>query len=70
MVMKYRVIIEKGPKSYGACVPDLPGCIAVGTTRREVMNLMKEAIDFHLEGLLLQREPAPLPKARGPGRRE
>ncbi len=59
--MKYAVVIEKGPKSYGAHAPDLPGCIAVGKTRREVMRLIKEAIEFHIEGLRLQGEPVPLP---------
>lgn len=70
MVMRYDVVIEKGPKSYGACVPDLPGCIAVGRTRREVMNLIEEAIDFHLEGLRLEGVPVPPPKARGRDQRE
>jgi predicted RNase H-like HicB family nuclease len=46
--MKYLVIIEKGPKSYGAYVPDLPGCIAVGDTRGEVKKLIREAINCTL----------------------
>ena len=49
--MKYTVIIEKGESSYGAFVPDLPGCIAAGKTENEVLNLIKEAIEFHIEGL-------------------
>lgn len=48
---QYMVIIEKGETSYGAYVPDLPGCIAVSETREEVLELIKEAIEFHLEGL-------------------
>ena len=49
--MRYMIIIEKGAESYGAYVPDLPGCVAVGETKDEVMQLIREAIEFHLEGL-------------------
>ena len=49
--MKYTVIIEKGETSYGAFVPDLPGCIAVGESNEEVLKRIKEAIEFHLEVL-------------------
>ena len=49
--MRYMVVIEHGPTSWGAHVPDLPGCIAVAETRTEVLRLMREAIDFHIEGL-------------------
>lgn len=49
--MKYLVVIEKGVTSYGAHVPDLPGCIAVGNTKDEVLTLIREAIEFHIEGL-------------------
>ena len=49
--MKYTVIIEEGDSSYGAFVPDLPGCIAVGETKKEAIELIKEAIEFHIEGL-------------------
>ena len=59
--MRYLVIIEKGESSWGAHVPDLPGCIAVAETRQEVTALSKDAIDFHLEGLREQGEPIPLP---------
>ncbi len=45
------VVIEKGEKGYGAHVPDLPGCIAAGETREEVISLIKEAIEFHIEDL-------------------
>jgi len=51
MKKKYAVVIEKGPTSYGAYVPDLPGCVAVGETREEVQRLIKEAMQFHLEGM-------------------
>lgn len=49
--MKYTVVIEKAEKNYGAYVPDLPGCVALAETRQEVMKLIHEAIEFHLEGL-------------------
>ncbi len=49
--MRYLVILEQGPSSFGAYVPDLPGCVAVSDTREEVLTLIKEAIEFHLEGL-------------------
>ncbi len=60
--MKYTVIIEKGTTSFGAYVPDLPGCVAVGETEEEVKILIKEAIEFHIEGLRL--ETMKIPKAR------
>lgn len=49
--MRYMVIIEQGETSFGAYVPDLPGCIAVGETEQEVLELITEAVVFHLEGL-------------------
>ncbi len=49
--MKYAIVIEKGDSSYGAYVPDLPGCVAADETRKEVIKLIKEAIAFHLEGM-------------------
>lgn len=61
--MRYAVIIEKGPESWGAHVPDLPGCVAVGASREEVLHLIKEAIEFHLDGLMEDRQPIPLPSS-------
>jgi len=49
--MRYMVVIEKGESSWGAYVPDLPGCVAVGETEDEVKQLIQEAIEFHLEDL-------------------
>ena len=49
--MQYLVIFEKDVNSYGAYVPDLPGCVAVGETMEEVHSLITEAIQFHIEGL-------------------
>jgi len=45
------VVIERGESSWGAHVPDLPGCIAVGETRDEVIGLIREAIALHIDGL-------------------
>ncbi len=59
----YLVVIEKGPTSFGAYSPDLPGCIAVGDTREEVSALMREAVVFHLEGMRQGGEPIPEPTA-------
>ena len=58
---KYAVIIEKGPTSYGAYIPDLPGCVAVADTVEEVEKLIREAIEFHLEGLREDGEAIPDP---------
>jgi predicted RNase H-like HicB family nuclease len=57
--MRYVVIIERGHQSWGAHVPDLPGCVAVGETRAEVLQLIREAIDFHIEGLRQDGLPVP-----------
>ena len=59
--MRYLVVVEKGPTSYGAHVPDLPGCIAAGGTKKEVLTLIREAIEFHLEGLKQDGQPIPAP---------
>lgn len=61
--MKYMVVIEKGVASYGAHVPDLPGCIAVGQSREEVLGLIREAIELHIEGLKEAGEPVPMPSS-------
>jgi predicted RNase H-like HicB family nuclease len=59
--MQYTVIIEKRPTSYGAYVPDLPGCVAVGATREEVEELIKGAIEMHLQGMREDGDPIPEP---------
>jgi predicted RNase H-like HicB family nuclease len=59
--MQYTVIVEQGETSWGAYVPDLPGCVAAGETREEVLELIREAIDFHIEGLRENGEIVPLP---------
>lgn len=59
--MDYVVIIERGETSWGAYVPDLPGCIAVGETRDEVRELIREAIELHLEELRQRGLTVPAP---------
>lgn len=49
--MRYAIVIEKGPTSYGAYVPDLPDCAAVAKTAQEVKKLIAEAVPLHLDGL-------------------
>jgi predicted RNase H-like HicB family nuclease len=62
-VMRYMVVVERGEKSWGAHVPDLPGCIAVGETRHEVLQLIREAGDFHIESLRQDGLPVPGPSS-------
>ena len=61
--MRYLVVVEKGPKSFGAYVPDLPGCIAAGESREEVLTLIREAIEFHLDGLKEEGQSIPDPSS-------
>jgi len=58
---EYVVILEQGETSFGAYVPDLPGCVAVGETRDEAMDLIREAIELHIESLKENGEPVPAP---------
>jgi predicted RNase H-like HicB family nuclease len=59
--MRYMIVIEEGETSFGAYVPDLPGCVAVAETENEVKQLIQEAIEFHLEDL--QESGAGIPKS-------
>jgi predicted RNase H-like HicB family nuclease len=59
VALKYLVLIETGPTSFGAYVPDLPGCVAVGDTVDEVKALIREAIELHIEDLHSRGEPVP-----------
>lgn len=61
--MRYAVVIERGGESYGAYVPDLPGCVATAATRAEVVTLIQEAIAFHIEGLRQDGQPVPQPSS-------
>jgi len=59
--MRYAIVIEKSETGYGAYVPDLPGCVAVGRTKSETTRLIREAIEFHLEGMREDGIPVPTP---------
>ena len=61
--VEYVVILERGEKSYGAYVPDLPGCVAVGATREEAARLIRRAIALHLAGLKRDGLPVPEPSS-------
>jgi predicted RNase H-like HicB family nuclease len=58
---RYTIIIEKGERNYSAYCPDLPGVVAAGETEEETEELMKEAIEFHLDGLKEENLPIPEP---------
>lgn len=61
--MQYLVVVEEGSKSFGAYVPDLPGCIAAGESKDEVLTLIRQAIEFHIEGLKESGQPIPPPSS-------
>lgn len=57
--MKFAIVIEKAGANYSAFVPDLPGCIATGVSVEAVESDIREAIKFHLEGLIEDGESIP-----------
>jgi predicted RNase H-like HicB family nuclease len=57
--MKYVVILEKGANSFGAYVPDLPGCAVAGKTREEALQLIREAMELHISSMREQGDPLP-----------
>lgn len=59
--MKYTVIYKKGDRTWGAYVPDLPGVIAAGDSREKVESLIREAVEFHIEGLRAEGLAVPPP---------
>ncbi len=59
--MKYAIVIERGPTSYGASAPDLPGCIAVGDSLAAVQTLMHDAMDAHVAFLRDEGQVVPEP---------
>lgn len=61
--MQYTIVIEKTPNNFAAYVPDLPGCIATAGTREEVVQLMREGIAFHIQGMRENGETVPPPQA-------
>ena len=58
---EYAIVIEKTPRNYGAYVPDLPGCAATGKTHEQVRSRLRKAIALHLQGLLADGLPIPVP---------
>jgi predicted RNase H-like HicB family nuclease len=62
--MRYAVVIEKGERNYSAYVPDLPSCVSLGDTQEDVKAEIREAIEFHLEGMREDGFPIPKPSSR------
>jgi predicted RNase H-like HicB family nuclease len=62
--MRYAIVIEKGDSNYAAYVPDLPGCVATGDSVEETQREIREAIEFHIEGLRADGLPIPEPSSR------
>jgi len=62
--MRYAIVIEKAAGNFSAYVPDLPGCISTGGTVEETEQAIREAIEFHLEGLRRDGEPIPPASSR------
>jgi predicted RNase H-like HicB family nuclease len=62
--MEYLVVVEKGRSSYGAYVPDLPGCVAAGESRREALKLIRDAVKLHIEALRESGQPVPEPTSK------
>ncbi len=60
--MEYTIVLEAGDSGFGAFVPDLPVCIAVGETKEETLILIQDAIQFHIEGLKEAGEPVAVPR--------
>ncbi len=59
--MRYAIVVEKAGDNYSAYVPDLPGCVATGASVKEAENEIREAIGFHIEGLVEDGLPIPQP---------
>ena len=62
MKVKYAVVIEKTPSNYCAYVPELPGCVSAGKTRKKMRAMIREAIEFHIEGMLEDGDRVPAPR--------
>ena len=62
--MRYAVVIENAGSNFSAYVPDLPGCVAAGVTVAEVESAIREAIEFHLDGLRQDGSPIPPPSSK------
>lgn len=64
-MVRYMVVIESGPSSWGAHVPDLPGCVAIAETRDQVVQLIRESVTLHVEALRRDGLPVPRPASEG-----
>jgi len=62
--MRYAIVIEKVGHNFSGYVPDLPGCVATGSTIEETESVLREAIEFHLTGLRQDGVPIPQPSSR------
>jgi predicted RNase H-like HicB family nuclease len=62
--VEFLVVVEKGKFSFGAYVPDLPGCVAVGDSRRQVLKLIREGIQLHIQSMREAGEPIPEPTSK------
>ncbi len=62
--MEFLVVVEKGKSSYGAYVPDLPGCVAAAASRREVLKLIRDGIQLHIQALRDAGESVPVPSSK------
>jgi predicted RNase H-like HicB family nuclease len=62
--MRYAIVIEAADSNFSAYVPDFPGCVATGVSVEETEQAIREAIEFHLEGLLADNLPIPAPSSR------
>jgi predicted RNase H-like HicB family nuclease len=63
-LMRYAIVIEKAGNNFSAYVPDLPGCVATGATLDDVEAEIRDAIEFHLEGLREDGQPIPAPQSK------
>ena len=62
MKLRYAVVFEQTPNNYSAYVPDVPGCVSTGKTCDEMLAMIREALTFHIEAILEDREPLPTPR--------
>jgi predicted RNase H-like HicB family nuclease len=62
--MRYAIVIERANDNFSAYAPDLPGCVATGATLEETEQAIREAIEFHIEGLREEGAPVPPPTSR------
>ena len=62
--MRYAIVIEKAESNFSAYVPDLPGCVATGATAEEAESQLREAIEFHLDGMREDGVAIPQPASR------